>query len=139
MLSKIIYVSTRVTTDQAAQKIEDDNIQSVSERNNRKNDVTGILVSTNRHYIQILEGHDEVIHPLFDTIKNDIRHKKVQLKADRAIKMRVFRGWAMNIININSMSSVLYGYKFEGLDLDPYALTYSAVSELILRSARRDY
>ena len=98
-----------------------------------------MLVSTNRHFIQILEGEISSINALFNIIKNDNRHNRVQLNISRPIEKRTFGAWSMNIINIHSISSVLYGYNFDGSDIDPYAMTYNAISELILRSARRQH
>lgn len=137
MLSKIIYISTRATTDYQAQKQENQDIQQSSWANNTDTDVTGLLVATNRHFIQILEGDAVRINALFESIKTDARHTRVELKASRLIEKRMFGGWAMNVIQINSIAAVIYGYRFDRLDIDPYALTYSAIAELIELSGSR--
>ncbi len=138
MLTKIIYVSTRATRDVQLQKQEHVDIRKSSERNNSHEDITGILIATRSHFIQVLEGEAEDLEKVFSRIKKDERHYKVALKSDRLIKRRLFGSWAMNVVHIDSIAGVLYGYRFDLLDMDPYAMTYSAIAELIKLSGPRD-
>ncbi|MGB8703808.1 MAG: BLUF domain-containing protein [Gillisia sp.] len=66
----IAYVST--ATDLERSEVE--NILEKSEKNNNKNDLTGILLFSEGNFFQIIEGEKEKILELYQKIKDDERH-----------------------------------------------------------------
>lgn len=62
---------------------------------NTKHQITGLLLYHDRTFMQVLEGEQETIHELFDSICDDDRHTSVSLTWEEAISTRTFPDWAM--------------------------------------------
>lgn len=92
MLSQLVYVSARkaICTDREIEKILD-----ACKRNNHDSDITGVLLYSNTHFVQYLEGEYKKIIGLFDKIKEDDRHKNVVMITSGPIKERLFPSWQM--------------------------------------------
>ena len=70
----------------------DDMILTIN-RNNRIRRVTGILIIRNKHFFQILEGHDNIVNDLFQKINLDPRHKGIIKLLDSEIEDRLFNDY----------------------------------------------
>ena len=70
---------------------------------NLKNNVTGILLSLDGHFIQVLEGDEEIILSLYDKIKKDSRHTDIRIILEKPIKKRVFLDWSMGYKDISEL------------------------------------
>ncbi|OJJ23416.1 hypothetical protein BKI52_03385 [marine bacterium AO1-C] len=92
MLSELIYVSRRNIncTDKDVEQI-----LQASIRQNKKKDLTGVLLYSQTQFIQVLEGDGKTILGLYDHIKKDRRHKNVLLISLRLIEKRYFPSWQM--------------------------------------------
>jgi hypothetical protein len=69
--------------------------------NNNKLGVTGMLLYKSGNFLQVLEGEESVVQPLFDKIAEDTRHHQVTLIAKRPVSERHFAGWSMAFSNLN--------------------------------------
>jgi hypothetical protein len=69
--------------------------------NNHKLNVTGMLLYKSGNFLQVLEGEESIVQPLFDTIQQDPRHHQVTLIAKRPVSERHFAGWSMAFSNLN--------------------------------------
>ncbi len=99
MLSQLVYVSVR------ANECSDEEIQKILAsciRNNGKIDITGVLLYSDKKFLQCLEGDYTQIMKLYDTIKSDIRHKNVILISAVPINNRSFPSWQMGSKKIDS-------------------------------------
>lgn len=92
MLSQLVYVSVRKSncTEGEIQKI----LESCK-KNNGELDITGVLLYSNTHFVQYLEGQYKMIIGLYDKIKEDNRHKNVVMITSGPIKDRSFPSWQM--------------------------------------------
>lgn len=92
MLSHLVYISKREPkcTDEEIEKI-----LRACQENNSKIDTTGVLLYTDKQFVQYLEGEYKKIMGLYDKIKGDERHKKVALITSGPIKERLFPSWEM--------------------------------------------
>jgi hypothetical protein len=63
--------------------------------NNKRLDVTGVLVYSDGNFMQVIEGADLVIHALYDRIKRDDRHHDVTTVVVQSLQAREFQGWSM--------------------------------------------
>lgn len=70
-------------------------IERQSARNNGRARVSGILLSTDRHFIQILEGTNRALSSLIGTLYLDERHTDMLLVELVAVERRVFPEWTM--------------------------------------------
>jgi hypothetical protein len=92
MLSQLVYISVRNAecTDQEIEKILESSI-----RNNGKIDISGVLLYSDQKFLQVLEGEYKQIIELYDTIKEDKRHKNLVMLSLGSIKERNFPSWQM--------------------------------------------
>ena len=75
-------------------------ILDASSRNNPKYGITGVLVATETHFLQVLEGEFEALNETFERISRDPRHDKVQLISFSDITKRRFGAWDMHGIGL---------------------------------------
>lgn len=73
---------------------------------NRQLGITGMLLYKGGNFLQVLEGEEDVVVPLFETIKKDPRHYNVELIAQREMKERAFAEWEMGFVQIDSLKPV---------------------------------
>jgi hypothetical protein len=62
---------------------------------NEQHAITGMLVYGQGQFMQLLEGEEAVIGPLYERIARDPRHRNVFKLADKAIEARSFSQWSM--------------------------------------------
>lgn len=67
-----------------------------SRRNNQVRDVTGMLLYIDGKFLQVLEGPKEAVHQIFNVIKLDTRHKRVNVIIEGKLKKRNFDAWYMS-------------------------------------------
>lgn len=72
-----------------------DRILEVSQRNNARLDVTGVLQCDGTTYAQTLEGDVDAVASLFGRISTDRRHSSVTILRSSAIPMRRYAEWRM--------------------------------------------
>ena len=70
-------------------------ITSVSEANNEKQDVTGVLLASRTHFLQAIEGRFEDVNAVFRRIVRDPRHDELSIVAFSLMDARLFGGWGM--------------------------------------------
>jgi NADH dehydrogenase FAD-containing subunit/class 3 adenylate cyclase len=69
--------------------------------NNRKIDVTGVLISVHGYFFQILEGEQATVDKLVEKIARDSRHKELTiLSAEYQCEDRYFSDWNMKTVTL---------------------------------------
>lgn len=89
---QLVYIST------ARQPITPamcDDILAVSRFNNRRADITGLLVAGRKRFLQALEGPADALRRTYDRIAADPRHFACVVLGERSIDVRQFGQWAM--------------------------------------------
>ena len=71
-----------------------------SEENNEEAGVTGVLLATETHFLQVLDGGFDEVTELFMHIVRDPRHDRVQLIAFDCVESRLYGGWAMHGVGV---------------------------------------
>ena len=90
----ISYVSRAVFPDsQQADEIQ--KIVHSAQFNNGMTGITGVLFFEDGCFFQVLEGHHDIVQPLFARIKQDPRHKDVNVLLNEPIDQRAFSSWSM--------------------------------------------
>ncbi|MCB1143444.1 MAG: BLUF domain-containing protein [Leptospiraceae bacterium] len=99
MISQLIYLSLRTPecTDDEIKKILDSAM-----RNNGKHNVTGVLLYSQTKFLQVLEGEEDEIVKLYESIKTDKRHRNVIMVSLKPIEERFFPSWQMGSKMINT-------------------------------------
>lgn len=62
---------------------------------NAAHDITGALICRHDLFLQLLEGPQEIIKPLYQRIAVDVRHIEVEKIVERQADDRIFPKWAM--------------------------------------------
>mgnify|MGYP001332639069 CR=1 FL=1 len=91
-LVSLVYISF------ATQPMSDDELKDIlktARENNQKLGVTGMLLYREGLFIQVLEGKQETVKTLFDTISKDPRHQNVTTIVTYPIEKRTFEAWHM--------------------------------------------
>ena len=92
MLSQLVYVSNR-KPNCTSEEIE--NILASCKKNNPPLNITGVLLYSDKKFIQLVEGESDVIMPLYDKIKLDPRHSNTMMISYSPIKQKSFPSWHM--------------------------------------------
>lgn len=91
-LHQIMYIST------ASAEMTDDallDILSGSQKRNRARGITGLLLHSDGNIIQVMEGPENAVKKLYQTISQDKRHRGVTLMSSQAIEKRDFPEYKM--------------------------------------------
>jgi hypothetical protein len=78
-----------------------------SEPKNEEAGITGVLLATRSHFLQVLEGDFAQINRLFMHIARDQRHDEIQLISFGSVESRLFGGWAMHAVGIFDFNTTL--------------------------------
>lgn len=106
---RIAYASSAVKDWRTENLLE---LLKTCRKNNGQNDITGILLYSNRTFFQILEGDEKKIEQLYEIIKKDKRHKNITLLEKKDIIDREFPYWNMGFQKIDKEDME----KIEGFD-----------------------
>ena len=113
-MKQIIYISS------AVKKMDDDDLLDIlktSRENNKKNNISGMLLYDNGSFIQVLEGEDSFVDNTFINIQNDERHNHILVMQNRDVDSREFSEWSMGFKNISNINKTkIDGYaQFQSL------------------------
>jgi len=76
-------------------------VVEVSQRNNRRDGVTGFLTYTAPTFIQCLEGERAAVTESFERIRRDRRHAGVRILSSRLVEACEFADWSMELIYLD--------------------------------------
>lgn len=71
------------------------------QENNKKNNISGLMLYNERNVIQYIEGNNEELYRLYNNIENDRRHYNIIKIIDEKIIKRNFLNWDMNFKELN--------------------------------------
>lgn len=92
-LQRIVYCSRAARPDLALQALAE--ILAVSDRNNRRDGLTGVLLISKGRFFQVLEGAAQDLDRTMNRIRLDPRHHDVEVVSRGPIQSRRFGEWAM--------------------------------------------
>ena len=98
-LKRIKYVS-RGAMPLSAEEVEE--LRAVSQRNNRREGITGVLVETGGLFFQVIEGPESSVDHLYRKISADPRHSELfLLNVMTNVESRLFPEWAMKTVQLD--------------------------------------
>ncbi|MBB4796866.1 hypothetical protein HNP32_000580 [Brevundimonas bullata] len=95
-LHRALYVSDAVG-DAATSLLILAEILGESERNNRRDGLTGVLMRHDGRFLQAIEGHRADVDRLLDRLRADPRHENLRLLSDQDVPARLFPAWPMTL------------------------------------------
>ena len=100
-LYNLAYISKN--TIKGSKEEVDEQIKTIlaaAHKNNPALGVTGALLYSGGYFCQVIEGEEEVLEDLFETIQMDDRHGEVTVLQFEPIEERGFSEWAMALAGI---------------------------------------
>ena len=94
-LFRIVYVSDAVG-DAGVGLLPLIDIIGASDRNNRRDHVTGVLMRHDGRFFRAIEGARVDLDRLMGRLRADRRHTNIRILAELVIDQRLFPGWAMS-------------------------------------------
>ena len=89
---QIVYISTAQPGFAPSDLRE---VLDASRRNNAAVDVTGLLVSGGRRFLQVLEGPEAAVEATLARIAADPRHRALVKLSSKQVDVRQFGDWSM--------------------------------------------
>ncbi len=133
-LVRMIYVS-RMTEDCDMESIQ--SILEISRKNNKVNDITGVLCYDPAFFLQCLEGPRHATNELYRSIVRNHLHRDVEMLEYCETKDRLFAEWAMGFLAaIDVNKKVLEKYTGSG-KFDPYQLTAQQARDFLVEIVAR--
>jgi len=89
---RLIYKSKSIV------EVDQETVKDIIEHSaemNEKFGITGALVATKTHFLQVLEGDYKAVNHRFFKITSDPRHHDIELIHFGAAEKRLFDGWLM--------------------------------------------
>lgn len=100
---------------------------------NSNHEVSGVLLYNDGQFLQVLEGTESVLRPLYEKIRRDRRHTHVVKLTDAPLVQRNFGTWSMAFRSVDAAKlTALPGY------LDPDALAQAAGTAMVPNANAHD-
>lgn len=93
-LYQLVYISRITSTGLSGASTLND-IAETSIKNNKDNNITGVLCYGNGYFFQCVEGTEQALTNLKNQLLMDDRHKDLQTLDFSAIAARRFQGWSL--------------------------------------------
>lgn len=94
----LTYMSTATTPYSTADLSA---LLGTSRHNNHAADLTGVLLYAGGHFIQTIEGSEDVVETTFARIERDTRHRNLYIALREEIVTRAFPDWSMGFESID--------------------------------------
>ncbi|MGB3725075.1 MAG: BLUF domain-containing protein [Glaciecola sp.] len=99
---RITYISKNtIPNDEVSIKSQIESILNSATKNNPALGITGALLYSGGYFCQVIEGEEDNLEELFETIQMDDRHAEVTVLNYESITSRVFEEWAMAYAGID--------------------------------------
>lgn len=114
---RLLYVSTASASAAEALHETMRAILLVSDANNRRDDITGFLLSDGYVFVQVLEGPEPKVQGCFSRICADDRNRTPEVRDAGPATERIFPQWSMCGLNLSGRDNVLLRPGQIGFDL----------------------
>lgn len=129
-LVRLVYTST-ISEGFGSKDVE--GILDSARKNNKKNNVTGLLCFSHNIFLQCLEGSRTKVNSTYHAILNDARHEKVIMLDYKEIVEREFDSWSMGYVPTSSLTEPA-NIKYSGTpDFNPYEMSGESALRLLCK------
>lgn len=130
-LYRLVYVSKQATPMSREDIVQ---IINTSVNNNAERNLTGMLIYSERSFLQLLEGEMLPLNQIFERIVRDTRHDNVCMLEYARVSYRLFGDWDMKLVAADDYTfprSIQLAA--EGSPYHPFPLDRDLALELLLR------
>jgi hypothetical protein len=106
-------------------------VLQVSRTNNRRQGVTGMLLTYSGFFVQALEGEDIPVQATLKRVNGDPRHQGVKVLGAEFVSGRAFGRWAMCANNLSAADNDILGVLDNRGAFDPYGMTSASALKLL--------
>ena len=129
-LNNLVHLSYCSQAQSAVSQPDLDLILNASHRNNRSDDITGLLTYSGEVFVQFLEGPQEAISRLMERLQVDPRHKNIIILSEGSDHERIFPDWDMELVSREEAYQVLRDALSEANSYDKVIGLSSLLSKL---------
>lgn len=104
-LYRVAYVSRAA---RAMERSELDALLEVSQRNNQRDGISGLLVYDAGAFLQVFEGPTDAVERLVRRIETDDRHNDIVFLSAGPIEDRYFEGWGMDMAHLDRVDDTTH-------------------------------
>lgn len=97
-LHHIVYLSSAW---EGFDRSELDELARIANAKNTEHGLTGLLLYSGTHFIQVLEGSRDDLDTVFEKIRRDPRHTNIEVLFDTPIRARSFDNWGMGVLDLS--------------------------------------
>ena len=130
---RIAYCSQATRPDLALITLAE--IIAVSDRNNRRDHLTGALLVSRGRFFQVLEGEAVDVDRALRRIEADPRHQDIKHVMRRTVANRQFGNWSMVAARVTPTVSLRIDHAIDLCEADPDTAV-EAVKDLVARQQR---
>lgn len=105
--NNLAYVSYCSQAQLPIEQAHLDRIIESSRRNNRRDDITGLLTYSGEVFVQFLEGPPEALRSLMNRLKTDPQHHSIIVLSQGSEHERVLPEWDMELVTREQAHRVL--------------------------------
>ena len=113
-LKRLIYCSHATVAMEHPLNLAE--LLGVSARNNRRDEITGVLVFADGMFIQAIEGAEHAVDGLMTRLRSDTRHRDVKVLGDDKAAKRAFPIWVMETPKMRPDRTALLHKLVEGCE-----------------------
>lgn len=92
-LDRLVYVSLATRPVTSVMQMSD--ILHTARPNNARDGITGALTAVESRFVQVVEGAPNALDDLLRRLKDDDRHRDIEVLERRPVPTRAFPGWDM--------------------------------------------
>lgn len=97
---------------------------------NTVDNITGLLIHSDSHFMQVIEGDHENIEDLLHRLQSDPRHTDFHIVSDKRVHERLFPNWAMGCADFDDpVLATLPGVKTDPTDPDQVKQLVNGISQ----------
>lgn len=116
-----------------------DSILRQSHANNERDNITGALVVSKHHFLQLLEGGRTLVATCFMRIMQDNRHRDIQIIGAGDAESRIFHEWRMHLIEASRMKQDILSRYSIGDIFDPTKMSEFAIRDMCRALSEGDW
>ena len=135
-LFRVVYASRAVLPILTRFETTVHEILAVSQANNARLGLTGLLLAHNGWFVQALEGPRRNVSQVLGAIGRDLRHAQLEFMQAGAADERLFGQWSMCGRTIASNSAAILSALDLGAEFDPFRMDGRRALQLLTAISR---
>jgi len=127
-LTRLVYYSQR----NPAEKMDAEDLIRVCQRNNNRQNLTGILYYNGDHFLQVIEGGRVEVSALYHRISRDPRHSNIILLSRSDVRERLFPNWSMGLHQgMDERTRAIFLRYFSSDDINPEMVSVDSLLDVL--------